>query len=444
MRIVIAGAGEVGSHLAKLLSREEQDIIVVDETADKLAVLDANYNLMTIQGSPTSFRTLKDAGVSSADLFIAVTPYEDRNLTACSIASYLGCRRAVARIDNYEFMRPENREYFAGMGVTNVIYPEYLAAQEIVTSLKRGWARHWFELGNGEIILIGVKIRENALIVGKTLKELTSLQHTFHVSAIKRGRQTIIPRGDDTICNNDILYFTTTPQQVDSIRMMCAKELYDIRRIIVMGGGRITTRLAALAPAEWKIKIIEKDADRCRKLPELCPNCEIIHGDGRENEVLIDEGIQECDAFLALTGSAETNILACLTAKEFGVPKTVAEVENIQLIYKAEGLNIGAIINKKLLASGKIFQILLDADSESNRCLALADAEVAEIVVKPGSKITKHPVKDLKLSHDMTLGGLVRDGHGMLVTGNTVFLPGDRVEVFCLSGHIHKIEKLFN
>lgn len=444
MRIVIAGAGDVGTHLAKLLSREEQDIIVVDENAEKLAVLDANYNLMTILGSPTSFQTLRDASVNLADLFIAVTPYEDRNLTACSIASYLGCRRAVARIDNYELMKPEFRDYFTSMGVSNVIYPEYLAAQEIVTALKRGWARHWFELGDGEIILVGVKIRDNASIIGKTLRELTSQQHTFHVSAIKRRRDTIIPRGDDTVCVNDILYFTTTREHVDEIRVMCGKEMHDIHRIIVMGGGRIAVRLAALAPVEWKLTIIEKDIERCRVLPELCPKCEIIYGDGRENEVLIEEGIDDCDAFLALTGSAETNILACLTAKEFGVPKTVAEVESIQLIYKAEGLNIGAIINKKLLASGKIFQILLDADSESNRCLALADAEVAEIVVKPGSKITKHAVKDLKLSHDMTIGGLVRDGHGMLVTGNTVFQPGDRVEVFCLSGHIHKIERLFS
>lgn len=444
MKIVIAGAGEVGSHLAKLLSREEQDIIVIDEDASKLAVLDSNYNLMTSHGSPTSFRTLKDVGVRTADLFIAVTPYEDRNITACSIASYLGAKRSVARIDNYELMRPEYRDYFTGMGVSNVIYPEYLAAQEIVTALRRGWARHWFELSNGELILLGVKVRENATIADKRLRDLTTSSHNFHVSAIKRGRDTIIPRGDDTILHNDILYFTTTPDHIDDIRMMCGKETLNVKRIMIMGGGRIAARFAALAPSDWKIKIIENDDDRCRILPELCPNCEIIRGDGREIEILEEEGIHECDAFLSLTGSAETNILACLTAKEFGVPKTVAEVENIQLIYQAESLNIGAVINKKLLASGKIFQILIDADSESSKCLALADAEVAEIEVKPGSMITKHAVKDLKLSRDMTIGGLVREGHGMLVTGNTVFRPGDRVVVFCLSGHIHKIERLFN
>ncbi|MDE6152980.1 MAG: NAD-binding protein, partial [Muribaculaceae bacterium] len=206
----------------------------------------------------------------------------------------------------------------------------------------------------------------------------------------------------------------------------------------------IAVRLAQMASSEWKIKIIENDAERCRRLPELCPGCEIIHADGRDTDVLVDEGITETDAFIALTDSSETNILACLTAKEYGVSKTIAEVENIQLIYQAEGLNIGTIINKKLLASSKIFQILLDTDAESSKFLSLADAEVAELEVKEGSRITRHAVKDLDISRDVTLGGLVRNGRGMLVSGNTVFQPGDKVVVFCLSGHIHKIEKLFN
>lgn len=444
MRIVIAGAGEVGSHLAKLLSLEEQDIVVVDDNARKLAALDANYNLMTCIGSPVSFKTLQEASVSDADLFIAVTPYEDRNVTACSIARYLGARRAVARIDNYEFMRPEHKGFFSSIGVSDVIYPEYLAALEIKTALKRGWARNWFELNQSEIILIGVKVRDGASIVGRMLRDVTMTNHYFHVSAIKRRRDTIIPRGDDVIMANDIVYFTTTADHVDDVRTLCDKVSHRVRRIMILGGGRIAVRFAALASDEWKIKIIESDVDRCRRLPELCPGCEIIHADGRDSDVLIEEGIAETDAFVALTDSSETNILACLTAKEYGVSKTIAEVENIQLIYQAEGLNIGTIINKKLLASSKIFQILLDTDTESSKFLSLAGAEVAELEVREGSRITRKPVKDLHLTRDVNVGGLVRRGKGMLVTGNTVFEPGDRVVVFCLSGQIHRIEKLFN
>ncbi|MBQ7042552.1 MAG: Trk system potassium transporter TrkA [Muribaculaceae bacterium] len=444
MKIVIAGAGEVGSHLAKLLSREEQDIILVDKDADKLATIDANYNLMTLRGSPTSFTALRNAGVEDCDLFIAVTPYETSNVTACAIAKKFGAKKTVARIDNYEFMVEQNRDFFTSLGVDYLIYPEYLAAQEIMTALERTWVRHWFELHNGEIILVGVKLRDNARLIGMQLKELANTQQTFHVSAIKRNHETIIPRGDDRIRINDILYFTVTRDHVNDLLEICGKKQYEIKKVLIMGGSRIAERLAALTGDKYKIKIIDNNLDVCKSLPERFPDSEIVYGDARDIEVLREEGIEDIDAFIALSESSEANILACLTAKEFGVNKTIAEVENIQFISEAEGLNIGTIINKKLLASSKIFQILLDADINSSKCLALADAEVAEMVVKPRSKITKGAVKDLNLSRDMTIAGLVRDGKGMLVRGNTVIQAGDHVVVFCLAGAIHKVEKLFN
>lgn len=444
MRIVIVGAGEVGQHLAKLLSSEEQDIILVDKDAEKLARIDSNYNLMTQIGSPTSFASLVEAGADEdCDLFIAVTPYEDMNLIACEIAKSLGATRTVARIDNIEFLSADHRQFFLQHGVNELIYPEYLAAQEIKTALLHPWARQWFELHKGELILIGVKIRENSSIVGQQLKDLTMSNRSFHVSAITRRHESIIPRGDDMINAGDIVYFTTTPEHVDELRELCGKHNRVMRKIMIMGGSRIAVALARMLGSEYKIKIIESNLNRCRELPLKCPNCDIIHGDARDNDILLDEGIEEIDAFVALTDSSETNILASLSAKEFGVAKTIAEVENIQFISEAEGLNIGTVINKKLLASSKIFQILLAEDPESSKFLSLADAEVAELEVKDGAKVTKAPVKDLRLSRDMTIGGLVRDGRGILVSGNTVIQPGDRVVVFCTSGVIHKIEKLF-
>jgi trk system potassium uptake protein TrkA len=341
-------------------------------------------------------------------------------------------------------MVEQNREFFTGLGVDYLIYPEYLAAQEIMTALERTWVRHWFELHNGEIILVGVKLRDNARLIGMQLKDLAYTQQTFHVSAIKRNHETIIPRGDDRIRVNDILYFTVTKDHVDDLLEICGKTQYEIKKVLIMGGSRIAERLAALAEDKYKIKIIDNNLDVCKSLPERCPDCEIVYGDARDIEVLREEGIEDIDAFVALSESSEANILACLTAKEFGVNKSIAEVENIQFISEAEGLNIGTIINKKLLASSKIFQILLDADINSSKCLALADAEVAEMVVKPKAKITKGAVKDLNLSRDMTIAGLVRDGKGMLVKGDTVIQEGDHVVVFCLAGAIHKVEKLFN
>lgn len=444
MRILIAGCGEVGTHLAKLLSHEEQDITVLDDDRDKLSALDANYNLLTVQGRPTSFKALKQAGVEHCDLFIAVTPFETRNVVACAIAKSLGARKTVARIDNYEFKDPANRGFFTGIGADDVIYPEYLAALEILTALSHNWARHWFDLHEGELILVGVKLRDLAPIVGKQLKELGFISRNFHVAAIKRHNETIIPGGNDRIEINDIVYFMTTREHVDTIIELCGKVKRTIRDVIIMGGSRIAIQLCRMGGDKYRFKIIDPDRDNCMRLSEKCPEALIINADARDIETLRDAGITDTDAFIAISESSESNILTCLTAKEFGVTKTIAEVENLQFISQAEGLNIGTVINKKLLASARIFQMMLDGDTSSSKCMAMADAEVAQIVAREGSKITRAAVKDLRLPHGMTIAGLIRDGQGLLVGGNTVILPGDLVVVFTLSGVINKVEKLFS
>lgn len=445
MKIIIAGAGEVGTHLAKLLSAEGQDVILIDPEESKLQTLDSNYNLMTMTGRTTAFKVLKEANISKADLYIAVTPFETRNIVSCSMAKNLGARKTVARIDNYEFMKPEYKPYFKSIGIDDLIYPEYFASAEIVSAMQHSWARNWFELYNGELILVGVKLRENAKLTGIKLKDMAQSGHPFHVSAIRRRHETIIPRGNDHLEVGDIVYFTTQKSNIGKIIEACGKRPVSIKKVLIMGGSRIAIRLVDMLDDSYDIKIIETDREKCLKLVSQLPsNCSIVNGDARDLDLLKEEGLGDYDTFIALTDSSETNILACLTAKDAGVPKTIAEVENIQFISSAENLNIGTVINKKLLASSKIFQILLDFDSSNAKCLALADAEVAELVVKEGAKITKGSVMDLKLSQDMTIGGLIRDGKGMLVDGRTRIMPGDHVLVFCLSGAIHKIEKMFN
>lgn len=444
MKIFVAGCGEVGSHLAKLLSREEQDITVIDEDSSKLAVLDSNYNLLTVQGRPTSFKTLRQAGVEGCDLFIAVTPFETRNIVACAMAKSLGAEKTVARVDNFEFKDPANRSFFASIGADDMIYPEYLAALEIINALNHNWARHWFELHEGELILVGVKLRDNAPLIGKYLKDLGRSTHDFHVAAIKRHHETIIPGGDDRLLADDIVYFMTTHEHVGNLIPLCGKMERRIRDVIIMGGSRIAIQLCNMAGDKFNFKILDPDRERCLKLSERCPDALIINADARDTDALQDAGITDTDAFIAISDSSESNILTCLSAKEFGVKKTIAEVENLQFISEAESLNIGTVVNKKLLASSRIYQMLLDRDSSTSKCLALADAEVAEIVAKEGSKITRAPIKDLHLSHYMTIAGLIRDGKGHLVGGNTVINPGDRVVVFTLDGVLHKVEKLFS
>ncbi len=446
MKIVIAGAGAVGTHLAKLLSRERQDIILIDENEERLNTLDSNFDLMTIVASPTSIKGLKEVGAKDADLFIAVTPDESRNLMACMIAANLGAKKTVARIDNYEYLLPKNKEFFQKLGVDSLIYPEMLAAKEIVSSVRMSWVRQWWEFCGGSLILIGAKMREKAEILDIPLHQITNTEKPYHVVAIKRGNETIIPRGDDLIKLHDIVYFTTTRKYIPYIRKIAGKEDYvDVRSVMIMGGGRIAVRAAQNMPDYIQTKIIESDPQRCNRLTELLDDkIMIIGGDGRDMDLLLEEGLKTTDAFVALTGNSETNILSCLAAKRMGIRKTVAEVENNDYIGMAESLDIGTVINKKLIAASHIYQMMLDADVSNVKCLTFANADVAEFTVKEGSRITREKVKDLGLPKGTTIGGLIRNGEGVVVTGNTQIQAGDHVVVFCLSMMIKKIEKFFN
>lgn len=446
MKIIIAGAGNVGTHLAKLLSKEKQDIILIDEDEEKLSVFGNNFDLMTKVVSPTSISGLKDVGVKEADLFIAVTPDESRNMTACMVAHNLGAEKTVARIDNYEYLLPKHKEFFQKLGVDSLIYPEMLAAKEIVSSMKMSWVRQWWEFCGGALILIGTKMREKAEILNIPLSKLGGPNTPYHLVAIKRGTETIIPNGNDSIHLNDIVYFMTTRKYIPYIRKIAGKEDFaDVQNVMIMGGSRIAVRTAQYVPDYMQVKIIDHDLNRCNRLTELLNDkTMIINGDGRDMDLLLDEGLKNTEAFVALTGSSETNILACLAAKRMGVEKTVAEVENIDYIGMAESLDIGTVINKKMIAASHIYQMMLDADVSNVKCLTFANADVAEFMVKADSKITRHLIKDLGLPKGVTIGGLIRNGEGILVSGDTQIMPGDHVVVFCMSMMIKKIEKFFN
>lgn len=445
MKIIIAGAGEVGRHLAKMLSRENHNIVVLDTNEEVLSNLDANYDLLTYNGSPTSIESMKGAGVGSADLFIAVTPEESRNLTSCMLAAKLGAKKTVARINNPEYQQPEHKTFFEQLGIHSLIYPEQLAAKEIVNSLKRPWARQWHEFCEGRLILVGVKVRKKAPIIERTLAEIFRDETDLRIAAIKRDNKTLIPTGKDTVMPEDIVYFIALPSAVENIRKLCGKNSDEVSNVIFMGGSRIAVKSANLLKDSYNKKLIELDRNRVEWLSSnLNPETMIIVGDGRDVELLKFEGIEETDAFVALTDNSETNILACLAAKRFKIRRTIAEVENIDYISLADGLDIGMIINKKIIAASHIYQMMLAADVTSIKSLTFADAEVAEFVVNKKSRITKAPVKELKLPDYISLGGLVRKGKAILIYGDTMIEEGDHVVVFCPNSTINKVEKYFH
>ena len=443
MRIVIAGAGEVGTHLAKLLSREDMEISLLDEFQDRLGDLSANYDMLTKVGNPTSIRDLREIGVKDCDLFISVTPHETENMTACLIANSLGAKRTLARIDNYEYLLPENKAFFEKMGLNHLIYPEVLAANEIEASLRTNWMRYHLQLGQGALELCVIKARATAKILGKPFSSGIYNHGKYRIVAIKREQETIIPRGNDYVLENDLVYCVCPKENMEFMREELGKSKREIKNVIFFGGGRIARKAATELTDEMDIKIIEKDRDLCNILSEKVPNALIINDDGTDMDVLKEEGIQDADAFVAVTDSSEANIFACLAAKRFGVRKTIAEVENLDYIPMAEGLDIGTVLNKKTIAASYIYQMLLDASVRGVHNLTSADAEIVEFYAQEGSIVTKRKVKDLELPEEATIGGIVRAKEGILVNGDTQIITGDTVVVFCKSHVIRNLERFF-
>ena len=447
MKIIIAGAYAIGTYLARLLSRNNQDIVLMDSDEDRLSKIGGECDLLTIEASPSSIHALKQAGVGNCDLFIAVTPDQSLNMTSCVLAKGLGAKKTVAKVDNYEYIEPSLTDFFRGIGISSLIYPEDLAAKDINNGLKMSWVRQRWDVHDGALVMLGIKLRESCEILNRPLKELCGPQDPYHVVAIKRGTETIIPGGNDELKVYDMAYSMTTRQYIPYIRKIVGKEHYvDVKNVMVMGAGETAVRAVQTMPEYMSAKIIEKDEQRCEFLSDVISDAHdtmIINGDGRDLGLLLEEGIHNTQAFVALTENAETNILACLTAKRMGVRKTVAMVENMDYVSMAESLDIGTIINKKAIAASYIYQMMLDANVENVRFLMTANADVAEFIPQEGSKVTQKAVKGLGLPIGVTIGGLVREGKGMLVSGNTQIQPGDSVTVFCHNINMKKIEKYF-
>ncbi len=443
MNILIAGAGEVGTHLAKMLARESLNITLMDSDPDRFANIEMNYDLLTVVGSPTSIRDLKEAGVADADLFVAVTPYESVNMTASMLATNLGAKKTLARIENFEYLQTENREFFFSLGVDYLIYPENLAAKQIVESLQFPWLRQSMHFCDEALILFAIKVRDKAELLNKRFDSGFFSHGRYRVVAINRLGKTIIPRGEDELLANDIVYFVTMKENVEFLREHTNKKDFEVKSMMMMGGSRIARKTLQYLPDGMQVKLLEKDREKCYRLAEVNKSALIINADGRNVEVLRSEGVEDTDAFVATTANSEANILACLEAKRLGVKKTIAEVENLDYLQLAEELDIGTVINKKLIAASYIYQLTLDADVLDVRSLTSADAEVVEFVAKPGSKITKTVLRKMKLPDHVNIGGLVRNGIGLLAYGDTQIQAGDHVIVFCAASTIRKVESFF-
>ncbi|QGY42872.1 Trk system potassium transporter TrkA [Maribellus comscasis] len=443
MKVVIAGAGEVGTHLARMLSNENHDIVLLDDSPERLSKISSDVDLMTVTGSAHSFQDLKQTGLAKADLFIAVTPFEERNVLACSMASYLGVARTIARINNSEYLQERYRAKLNNLGIHELIYPESLAAKEIVASVKQTGTRQMIEFSNGKLILLGIKVREGAKILNKTFEELSQENDHILVVAINRGNETLIPKGTDFIKDGDIVFFITTRAEQQHVFDLTAKKTFDVKNIMFLGGSRIAQKAVEKLGDQYRIKIIEINREKCEKIADRFENALVINGDGRNLNLLKEEGIEKMDAFVATTGNSETNILNCHLAKFFGVRRTVAEVENLAFMGLAENMDIGTIVNKKLNAASYIYRFTLNAEISKVKCLTASDAEVFEFIAKPNAKITQRAIKFLDFPDEAKIGGIIRGDKAFIAHGDSEIREGDKVVVFTLPSGIKKLEKFF-
>jgi len=433
----------VGTHLAKYLADEHMDIFVIDTDSKKLSMLDSEYNLMTIVGDGTVFSTLRQAEVETCDLFIAVTEVAERNIVSCGIAKSMGAKMTVARVDREDFMESHNQEVIHRMGVDHAIFPEYLTAKAIINSLKHSWTRNWYEFNHGKMIMAGIRLDEKAPLVGKYLYEVGSVNRNFHLVVIRRHFKTIIPDGNCQLQANDIIYITTKAEFIEEIARLTGKNIYEIKRVVIAGGGKTTELTIAAAAKQFKFTVIENDFEKARQLTDKGLKCDVIYGDSSEFDVLNEAGANQAEAFVAVKDTSEGNILACLSAREVGVRKTIADVEMRQFFNMAESFNIGTILNKQMLFANAVFQLLID-NSLASKYLTLPDTEVVMLTIKENSRITKEEVCKLNLPKEIAFAGMIRNGESELVTGHTRFQEGDKVLVGYLSGSLQKVKKLFN
>ena len=446
MKIIIAGAGEVGYHLAKLLRKESHSIVLIDTSVSILSRADSELDLLTIHGNAYSISVLDKAGVSDADLLIAVTSSETANLTIATLGKQLGAKKTISRVNSSEFHKLKDRLDLERLGIDVVISPEELASKEIIRLLRRSAFTNAFDFEFGRLTLLGVYLEEGSSIINKQVGELKSfdLKNQFKIIALERNGVPIIPDQDFVYFKNDHVFFLCLPAGIEQIREMCGKQKLEVKNVMILGGGNIGHNAARKLSRKKHVKLIESDTERCHELADSLPDTLVINDDGHDVHLLEDENISEMDAFIAVTGNSETNIMSCLVAKNHGVKKTIAMVENIDYINLSQTIGIDTLINKKLIAANNIFRYVRSADIINIAGIHGIEAEAIEIKVNENSKVTEKTIGDLKLPNDAIIGGIIRNDEGIIAYPAFQIEADDKVVIFALPDSIKKTLAYFN
>ncbi|MBU1369776.1 MAG: Trk system potassium transporter TrkA [Bacteroidetes bacterium] len=446
MNIIIAGDGEVGLYLAEALVNSNHNITIVDPHEDLLKMIESQTDLMTIMGDSTTIGVLQRANVRKADLVISVVHDEHINLMTAILAKKLGAKKVIARVNTMENLSAESWKIYQELGIDGLVSPEDIAAHEIISLLKQTAATEVFDFSGGKLQLFMIKLEEGAPVLNKSLTDIAKeYKHLdFRAIAVHRNHETFIPYGDDKFETNDLAYVITKPEAIENLLRLGGKVQHNIHNVMIIGGGRVGRITAKRLEHDMTIKLIEKNKDRCIFLTDYLEDTLVINGDARNIQLLEDEDIRNIDAFIAVTDNTETNILTCLQARTYGVKRTIALVENIDYIDISQNIGIDTIINKKLIAASYMVRYTMGAEVTSLKCLSGIDADAMELIARPGSAVTRKPIKKLSIPDGAIIGGIVRGEESFIAMGDFQIEENDKVVVFALPRAIHKIEKLFH
>ena len=448
MNIAIAGASDIGFHLAKLLSFESQSITLIDNDKESLNYADNHLDIRAIKGDPSALATLKKAQIDKSDMIIAVTPSETTNLMCCLLSKQLGCKKTIARVTDIEFEKYKNDVDFKSLGIDELVSPEELAAEEIQLLINQTAFENSHEFENGALTMMGTTLEENAPFIGKSVREAAEVFPGVHFMPIairrKNSDNTLIPRGNTTFELGDHVYFTTLPKGVSELYSLTGEVKNKIKNVMILGGGRVGFKTAEfLSNSGINVKLIEFDKEKAIEMAEKLPEILVIHGDGRNVELLIEENIEKMDAFLGVTNDSETNIMSCLMAKSKDVPKIIALIENMDYFDLTKSIGVDSLVNKKMLTANTIFTFVRRGEVVDLAILNNMDAEIVEFKVHEGSKVIGKEIKELIFPKRATIGGVIRDGKGIIALGNFIIQKDDLVLVCSQPQAIRKVEQLF-
>ena len=448
MRVIVIGAGEVGFDVARILSLEQHDVVVVDVDGEALEAVRERLDVLTIQGSGTSADVLADCGVRQADMMIAVTNVDEVNIIACMLADRLGVPTTIARVRSDELTRTKSVLRAVDFGIDLIIQPEESAAAEIARLIRRASATDVLAFADERLQLVGVRIDAQSPAIGKTLQGLAieNPGTTFRVMAISRGARTLLPGGNETIQKGDQVFVMTRPKDVPHVTKALGKSDDRIQSVMILGGAQIGEKIARHFKDDKnkRIKLIEPDREAAERIAEELPDVLVIHGDAGDIDLLATEGLGEMDAFVAVTGDEESNLVTCLIAKHLGVQKTVALLSKAAYIPLSQTIGLDAAVSKKLAVSREILRFLRGKHVRSVATVHGLDAEILEIEAKPRSPVTKRKLMDLKVPKGMLVSAVMNGKHVEIATGETEILAGDRAIVFVLPNHLADAEKFFD